>query len=51
MGDLEKADKYVSRAFQIRLFVFGDSHFSLAACRVNMAKIYILQERYKEAMI
>lgn len=51
MRDLEKAEKYIARSFQIRLYVFGDSHHTLAACRVNMAQLYILQERYKEAMI
>ena len=47
---MEKAEKYIVRAYSIRRKVFGDSHYSVAACRVNIAQIFITQKKYKEAM-
>lgn len=50
MGDLELAEKYIVHSYQIRLQVFGDNHYSVAACRVNIAQIFLTTEKYKEAM-
>ena len=50
MGDLEKAEQHIVRAYQIRLQIFGDDHYSVAACRVNIAQIFLNDEKYQEAM-
>jgi len=50
MNDVQKGEKYIVRAYEIRKKVFGEDHYSVAACRVNIAQIFLTTKCYQEAM-